>query len=1044
MGTFKRTPFEIDTTVRNGSKYLNQMQFNGIVQNNNTFDVDQNSLTDALNVYVNEQNTLVSREPLIKDSIEIDYPTETAQLIDIKECNGVKVFVFKDSEKYTITAHKGKTSKSLTDITQYYITIFNQYIICWNNLGAKVIDTSNTTIYWDDLDKHIEVPITEITSGSRTIKNTDNQLTGDYIHRYNRTGEFETLLPEYDTNKVSVTAELITSAGTTKYSTNTYKMYKFPEYRFLKQLQITPKGTYYIDANDDEEVKDEILAAQNVVIIARIGHFLVSYDYGETFTSVSYPTTFVRHNSDGDNYYSTVVDFPNDLKAISEDGQAFFYGTDSGIYRCLLSDYSWTKFTYHNMSMTTEKNALDLSMYHTVHFTEKYHFKNADVFCFTAGNTQDGVFVYYLGPGMNDTTTSAYSNTLCRYQISSATNLANNSYYKKFVSLAKNRSVKIDVNMNGNGYLVYSKDDGNYNNIQNRNYVTTSLLAVIGKGTTTACKVYEAINTPTIYCDTMKPYGQTCETVEYLSTYNNYSVDAVRITGVVGSLNGFVDSAGNSISGTCTYEVIFGNSKDTSLGTANCNLFKYYTITQICQYYTNIGFPILLSDNLYIGAGKGTPLLMDINELQSLIEYEGDFPSYDEYCYHLIFPSGISGSSEVKIAGQILYAYCNEYSKTSDNFICTNKLLAKEIVQVDYKYNSDKVFSKIPTISYSDAEMFLAFDNTLMITKNEKDGEKILFKLPKEYNQSFTNNIKAIINISTTELALFFENGISICSQISNDVLGYTYSITKTRLTSGTKFGDSVINTADGASTLYATPRGLAIMNYQAYMATTDQTLQFVSDKIYAIWNKFYLNSENITLVQHGDYVFVYNTSNQYLMLDLRNYSWWKFEIPFNIKKLLTDQIDLRLISDNLYKFKRVNNDTDKIEDDYIDDKYYDVDNEPIRWMFMSQRLHFNLPNHYKNMKQLVFHMIQSTGHISTFNAQVKLYRNSVNYKDMEVIPFDFNFAVDEFRTFVKRFNYWKINLLQYGVANDDKAAVPARLVCNGIDIKYEIGDEVR
>ena len=72
MGTFKRTPFEIDTTVRNGSKYLNQMQFTGIVQNNNTFDVDQNSLTDALNVYVNEQNTLVSREPLIKDSIEID------------------------------------------------------------------------------------------------------------------------------------------------------------------------------------------------------------------------------------------------------------------------------------------------------------------------------------------------------------------------------------------------------------------------------------------------------------------------------------------------------------------------------------------------------------------------------------------------------------------------------------------------------------------------------------------------------------------------------------------------------------------------------------------------------------------------------------------------------------------------------------------------------------------------------------------------------------------------------------------------------------
>jgi hypothetical protein len=355
-----------------------------------------------------------------------------------------------------------------------------------------------------------------------------------------------------------------------------------------------------------------------------------------------------------------------------------------------------------------------------------------------------------------------------------------------------------------------------------------------------------------------------------------------------------------------------------------------------------------------------------------------------------------------------------------------------------------KGINKVPNLSYSSSELFLVFDNTLMITKNIKDGESTLFNLPKVYSQSFANIIKSIINISTTELAIFFENGITICSKVTDDLLGYNYNLAKTRLTLGTKFGDSVINTADGASTLYATPRGLAIMNYQAYMATTDQTLQFVSDKIYAIWNKFYLNSENIALVQHGDYVFVYNTSNQYLMLDLRNYSWWKFEIPVNIKKIITDQIDLRVISDKLYKFKQVNNNTDKIEDDYVDNQYYDVDNEPIRWMFMSQRLHFNLPNHYKNMKQLVFHMVQSTGHISTFNAQVKLYRNSVNYKDMEVIPFDFNFAVDEFRTFVKRFNYWKINLLQYGVANDDKAAVPARLVCNGIDIKYEIGDEVR
>ena len=158
MGTFKRTPFEIDTTISNGSKFLNQTQFTGIVQNNNSFDVDQNSFTDALNVYVNDQNTLVSREPLVNDSIEIAYPSETAELIDIKEANKVKVYVFKDNETYTITAYRDGTSISLTGISNYQLSIFNQYIICWNDLGAKVINTMDSTIYWQDLSNYIYTP----------------------------------------------------------------------------------------------------------------------------------------------------------------------------------------------------------------------------------------------------------------------------------------------------------------------------------------------------------------------------------------------------------------------------------------------------------------------------------------------------------------------------------------------------------------------------------------------------------------------------------------------------------------------------------------------------------------------------------------------------------------------------------------------------------------------------------------------------------------------------------------------------------------------
>ena len=53
-------------------------------------------------------------------------------------------------------------------------------------------------------------------------------------------------------------------------------------------------------------------------------------------------------------------------------------------------------------------------------------------------------------------------------------------------------------------------------------------------------------------------------------------------------------------------------------------------------------------------------------------------------------------------------------------------------------------------------------------------------------------------------------------------------------------------------------------------------------------------------------------------------------------------------------------------------------------------------------------------------------------------------FKVDELRTFVKRFNYWKINELQWGLKNDENTVIPDKFELNGITIKYELGEEVR
>ena len=73
-------------------------------------------------------------------------------------------------------------------------------------------------------------------------------------------------------------------------------------------------------------------------------------------------------------------------------------------------------------------------------------------------------------------------------------------------------------------------------------------------------------------------------------------------------------------------------------------------------------------------------------------------------------------------------------------------------------------------------------------------------------------------------------------------------------------------------------------------------------------------------------------------------------------------------------------------------------------------------------------------------NAQIKLYRKKITLREPETIQF----KIEELRTFVKRFNYWKINEIQWGLGSDANTSTPAQLEFNGISIKYELGEEVR
>ena len=113
---------------------------------------------------------------------------------------------------------------------------------------------------------------------------------------------------------------------------------------------------------------------------------------------------------------------------------------------------------------------------------------------------------------------------------------------------------------------------------------------------------------------------------------------------------------------------------------------------------------------------------------------------------------------------------------------------------------------------------------------------------------------------------------------------------------------------------------------------------------------------------------------------------------------------------------------------------------EHIEWNITSQLLHLDAINYFKNIKQIVYQLEESNLYRQSLISTIQLYRKIITDKEPETILFN----IEGYRTFVKRFNYWKVNLLQWSLKFDPETESPTQLRINGLAIKYEISEEVR
>lgn len=348
---------------------------------------------------------------------------------------------------------------------------------------------------------------------------------------------------------------------------------------------------------------------------------------------------------------------------------------------------------------------------------------------------------------------------------------------------------------------------------------------------------------------------------------------------------------------------------------------------------------------------------------------------------------------------------------------------------------------------------YIGIGNKLYISKSITDNGKFKWYFPEISVQPFDNSITNLQPISNSEVAIFFENEIwhsTFDTETVIDGKQGVYRYYKSKLQAGCKKGSDVLVTYDGKYTIFASNRGLVAMSYQDFIASTEQSLTYLSDNIYDMFINYITekNSLNqIKLYKFGYWIVIYKRdSKDGFVFDTRNNSWWPLSSFDKPTKFVTIDNKVEMLSaGNMYDLNK------------SDADYYDHDGEfvnKVSWFVKSQKLHLSALNNYKHIINMTFVSVHDSNILQNseynidgldFKLQVNCYRKKVDGNINSLDDYvTVNYRVDTIRTYVQRLNYSKINEFQYQLSSDEENAMDIPLSLNSITIKYKVGGQVR
>ena len=1057
--TINRRPYSVDLPTSNQVKnyYFNQNKFKGLIEDKNFLETDPTSFSDCSNVYVDPDGVFKSRPSL--DIYKSNFfHNNNEKILDVYNYK-VGDFTYQDlatdsqakenylsslKEIWVIIVENTQTGKFAVRIGPdstggaYNTVDFNSkpIVVKTNNtLYAFASTTSQGSVFALSL-RYIDskyvfgwtsapvyVPITEIVKGTAKVQaESPNTLTGSYRTRY----LFDTVNSTQYDDFVGKNVD-ITVAGEHYY--NEGQIWYAGQEQFITR-QITPYyANYEISADELYELTGLASGAIFYPTILANTNLYARYkitDYRNVILSstkkIKTYDMYVETSYDGSSF-STPITITNciALPVIIDDGllvPILYDDSDSMSY----AGYKICKLTANGITNYSAVHYLTVSVQDS---SEDFIYGN-HLLGFDALNENTYLLIYscYRRTLSNSNVVDirmaqSYSGTLNNMSVELYEHETADLSDEQYCSTILCKCRLIENELKYACLSIYKDHDGYRKTMFRYMKINPASLSTFSFNEQYAFKVSNInelvyLKYDAYYLGMANSLSYTLFTISDKILQNEYHSDALYYL--------TIDDAVNK---------------------------NYYDISITSGVYEN--FAVLDSKYNYVDVPKiiGSSVVRILSDLDA-----DDHTGNTEILYN-IYPLFEISNMRIISATEDLIAFAAD-TLQYDTYIYANTFNQYNLIVIDTttegdltEFNPDH-YSYLSEHYFSEGNILYVSSTGLQPTKYEiEDIEGSIehndfeWYLPKMLTNEFDNDITYLHPISATEMAVFFEREIYYTTF---DTQNSVYRAYKTMHQVGLVEGGEVITTFDTKYVIFSSQRGFVAMSYQEFMATTEQSLNFLSDTIHDLYKAF--NMTPVKLYKYDYWIVAYHENfNGAMLFDLRNNSWWPWEIPYDIVKLFSylDQdlekgettIPIILTENSLYKLNRS-------ELNYTDE------GSVIHWFFTSQRLPFAL-NYYKHIQSLTFISLYDVEKLrehgwSDYRIGLKLrtliYRTSVT--NGELAPTPIYYDIDFVRTYVQRLNYSKVEEFQYQLESDDTNAHPLPLSITNMSIKYKIGSQVR